>query len=304
MTKEKMINDLKRVQEIAGLSKFRRLMYNPVRYGYAIAYRELIYPKKKKGRIVDANLFYGKKIKIALPASTDIYLTGGKSHSSEIRLARFLILNLHKGNHFLDIGAHYGYFTLIAAEIVGDNGMIYAYEPSSKSFDILSQNTSDLQNVFIHKKAVSDTTDTISFYEFSNLQSEYNALDVAQFENEEWYRHAPPSKNDVEATTIDTLVQQTTFTPHIIKIDVEGAEDKVIQGGADFFKAGSPRIIMEYLEPRRNNKSHKKALTLLEAIGYTPHIINDDGSLQETDLIDEYLKIQELESDNIIFLKK
>lgn len=304
MTKEELANDLKKVQKIASLSKIKRLLHNPFKYGYAIAYRELIYPKKKKEKIVETTLFYGDKMKVALPASTDIYLTGGKSHSSEIRLALFLILNLKQGNHFLDIGAHYGYFTLVASKLVGDNGSIYSFEPSDKSFNILSQNASRLKTTSIFKKAISDTTEKIIFYEFANLQSEYNSSDIKQFENEEWYQNTPPLKIEVEATTIDKLTQQTKFTPNIIKIDVEGAEYNVIKGGMNYLTSNSPKIVMEYLEPKRNNESHKKALNLLREIGYTSYIINGEGALHEIDNIDQYLETANLESDNIVFVKK
>lgn len=297
-----MINDIKKVEKIAAFSKIQRLFYNPIKYVYAIIFREVIYSKNKKEKTLYTPLFYGKKMKIALPASTDIYLTGGKSHSSEIRLAKFLILNLEKGNHFLDIGAHYGYFTIIGSELVGDNGIVFSFEPS-QSYSILSENASLLKNTTIFKKALSNSINNIVFYEFQNMQSEYNSSEVSQFENEEWFQNAPPTKIEVEATTIDTLVQQSKFNPNIIKIDVEGAEDKVIQGGIDYFKSHSPKIVMEYLEPKRNNQNHKKAEEMLLKIGYKSYIITQEGTLQKIADIEKYLFSKSLESDNIVFLK-
>lgn len=301
--RDKMIDGLNKVKKIATLSKLERLLHNPYKYCFAIAYRLLVYPRNKKEQLIETNLFYGKKMVLTLPASTDIYLTGGKSHSSEIRLALFLILNLKEGNGFVDIGAHYGYFTLIAAELVGSKGNIYSFEPSNKNSKVLMQNANDLPQVTVCKKAVSDTTENIVFYEFDTLQSEYNSLDIAQFEQEEWFKNYPPSKVEVACTTIDTLTQQITFIPHIIKIDVEGAEYNAINGGANFLKSNAPIVIMEYVEAKRNNVSHKKALDLLRAMGYASHIINDDGTLDKIHDIDEHLNIQNLDSDNIVFLK-
>lgn len=106
---ELLIKQLSEVEKIASSSKIRRLLDNPYKYLYAILFRQLAYSRKKREVIKTTTLFYGKKMKVALPASTDIYLTGGKSHDSEIRLARFLIQNLSGEEHFLDIGAHYGY---------------------------------------------------------------------------------------------------------------------------------------------------------------------------------------------------
>lgn len=301
--RSQMINDLKTVERIAGLSKFRRMLNDPFKYLYAILYRTLVYPRTKSEKIVESELFFGERMKIALPAATDIYLTGGKSHPSEIRLARFLMLNLPDGGHFLDIGAHYGYFSLIAARSVGTGGLVQCLEPSAESYRILSANVDKLDNVTAYRMAVSDTTDKVTFYEFANLHSEYNSSTVKQFETEEWFRNAPPKEIVVEATTIDTIVRSQQFRPDVIKIDVEGAEDKVIRGGSAYFQASSPKIVLEYLEPARDNTPHKAALKMLRGCGYNSHAINDDGTLSRVDDIDAYLKAKGLDSDNIVFLK-
>ncbi|MBK8723012.1 MAG: hypothetical protein IPL95_12315 [Saprospiraceae bacterium] len=147
---ENLIKKLQRVELIANYSKVRRMLNNPLKYIKAIFHKEYIYPKTKMEKVVETYLFFGKKMKVALPASTDIYLTGGKSHSSEIRLALFLIKNLMMNDKFLDIGAHYGYFTLLASEIVGENGQVISFEPTSKSFQLLKLNTepAKILNVF------------------------------------------------------------------------------------------------------------------------------------------------------------
>lgn len=298
-----MISKINRVETIANLSKMGRLLNNPVKYIYAILFREFIYALNKKEKTIDTNLFYGKNMKVALPASTDIYLTGGKSHISEIRLAKFLINNLKAGDNFLDIGAHYGYFTLIGAELVGQTGSVVSFEPSNNNYALLFENTNELTNTNIYKKAMSSTNDNIIFYEFQNLQSEYNTANIAQFENEQWFRDAPPTKIEVEAGTIDLLTQEAKFSPAIIKIDVEGAEDKVIQGGLNYFSNHTPKIVMEYLEPNRENKNHKIAEELLVQLGFKTHIINSEGFLEIITDIDSYLIAKKLESDNIVFVK-
>jgi FkbM family methyltransferase len=304
MKKKFLLDKLKTVEDIANFSKINRLLNNPYRYLMAMYYREIIYPSTKKERLANVKLFYGKTMRIALPASTDIYLTGGKSHSSEIRLARFLIGNLNDAGQFLDIGAHFGYFTLIASEIVGVNGKVKSFEPTTKSYDLLRINTSDLRNTQIFQKAISNSLESITFYEFPNLHSEYNSSDISQFENEEWFNNSKPTKVEVETTTIDVLTEDGKFNPQIIKIDVEGAEYSVISGGLNFFKTNSPQIVMEYLEPKRKNETHKKALELLLSLGYHSFIIKNDGSIEPISNIDDYLEIEKLESENIVFKRE
>jgi len=301
--KTKFLEDLDKIDHLAKASKVSRLLKHPFRYVYAISFKEFIYPRNKREKLADATLFYGKRMKIALPAATDIFLTGGKSHPSEVRLAKFLVMQLNEGSRFLDIGAHFGYFTLLASELVGPSGKVVSFEPAGKSYQLLAENTLALNNVTTFKKAVSNTEDKLTFFEFPNLHSEYNTSDVSQFEGENWFRHSPPVKKEIEATTIDVIVAEMAFNPAIVKIDVEGAEWNVIQGGREFFQQHSPKIVMEYLAPQRKNESHRKAHNLLESMGYQSHIIKSDGKLHLIEDIDSYLVTHQLESDNIVFLK-
>lgn len=304
MVKTQLINQLYKVEQIANYTKIKRLLHNPYKYLYAILFRKLVYPNNNKEKIIHTTVFWGKPMKIALPASTDIYLTGGKSHISEIRLAKFLIQNLNDQDHFLDIGAHYGYFTLLAAELIGTNGKIFSFEPATDTYHILKENTEPHNNITCIQSAVSNTIGTITFYEFPNQQSEYNTIDASQYENEAWFQQAAPKKTVVPTTTIDTITANKNFAPHIIKIDVEGAEKEVMQGATNYFNNHSPKVIMEYLAPDRGNSNHKAAQNILTDMGYQPHIINDEGKAQTVNDIDEYLINNHLESENIVFLKK
>lgn len=300
---QRLFEQLRQVEKIASFTRLGRLLHHPSKYISAIYFLKCVYPKRQQERVTTTELFYGRKMRIALPASTDIYLTGGKSHDSEIRLARFLIRQLNPGDHFLDIGAHYGYFSLLAAELTGNTGRVVSFEPAQKSFTLLQENTAALSNTSVFRKAVSNAPGILHFYEFPNLQSEYNSLDVTQFEQEEWFKKTPPVKVDIPATTIDEITGGNDFNPLIIKIDVEGAEHSVIQGGLQFINKQTPFVVLEYLEPKRHNEGHKQALQLLAENGYGTWIISKEGLLEPVTDIDRYLLDHRLESDNIVFRK-
>src|SRR5690606_3346806 len=85
---------LQKVEKLAKGGKITRLLHNPARYCYAMWLSKLLYPRTRKGSLKRALLFFGGEMQVLLPAATDIYLTGGKTHSSEIRLAKFMIANL------------------------------------------------------------------------------------------------------------------------------------------------------------------------------------------------------------------
>nr|MBS0037520.1 FkbM family methyltransferase [Saprospiraceae bacterium] len=140
MDKAELLQGLKRVEKIAIASRWDRFWKNPKKYADAVLYRKLFYPKWGT-RKVKSETFFGKKINLLLPSGTDIFLTGGKSHPSEIRLARFLIQKLNPGNVFLDVGAHYGYFSLLGSVLVGETGKVFSFEASESTFAMLELNS-------------------------------------------------------------------------------------------------------------------------------------------------------------------
>jgi FkbM family methyltransferase len=264
---QQLLSQLAMVEKIATMSKLGRMFHNPYKYLNAIFFRNILYKISRKEKLVITNLFLGKPMQVALPASTDIYLTGGKSHDSEIRLARFLINSLSEKAVFIDIGAHYGYFTLIASHILS-KGNVYSFEPTTTSFALLKHNAASNSNIEVHNMAVASNSTELTFYEFDNLHSEYNSLAIDQFQDEEWFLQNKPKSNKVSAVSIDAFCKQKSISPSIIKIDVEGFEHEVIRGGYETFATCKPIIVMEYLEPSRGNQPHKDACIMLIENGY------------------------------------
>jgi len=303
MLKEELLSEIQKVEKIAAASKFRRMMIKPSSYIYAILFRELVYRLNRKEKEVVCETFFNAAMNILLPSSTDIYITGGKSHSSEIRLAKFLINHLKQHDVFIDVGAHYGYFSLLASKLVGLRGKVVAFEASPKTFSILEKNKSNTKNIEAHNLAVSDTDAELTFYEFPNLYAEYNSLDISQFENEEWFKQYEPEEINVKPVILDEFFVSKNLNPTIIKIDVEGAEFKVLNGSKLCLLNNSPIIIMEYLSDERGNKAHVQAENLLKSLGYKTYSIDNSGRLESIENAIIYLKYVDLESDNIVFMK-
>jgi len=303
--KESFLLNLSKVEKLSRGSKLHRFLNNPYKYVYAIALKEVVYKLTHKEKIVKCKLFTGMDMHIMLPASTDIFLTGGKSHISEIRLARFLIQNLIPRSIFWDIGAHYGYFSLLASSLVTFQGKVISIEASPTSFSILHLNATQQNNVEAFHNAVSDKAKKISFFELPNIYSEYNSTDLSQYEKESWFDKVEARRIDIDAFSIDELYEQQGMVPDIIKIDVEGGEAAVINGSTKLLHATShkPVLVMEYLTSHRNNQPHKQAAYTLMQLGYQPHIIQNDGSLLPAVNIDTYLSENQLVSDNIVFKK-
>lgn len=304
MNQKKLNQQLDLVAKLASGSKITRFLHHPIHYSFAVLFKSFWYPRFKQSRLATASLFYGAKMQVALPSGADIFLTGGKSHISEIHLARLLIRNLKPGDSFIDIGGHYGYFTLLAAAIVGKAGSVHSFEASPKNFKLLKANAKPYSQIHLHNLAMGDHPDQrLTFYEFPNLYSEYNSFDIEQYKDQDWFAGNPPIPREVEMTTLDTFIEQGSFQPKLIKIDVEGAEALVIKGGVNFLKNQEVMLIMEYLAPDRHNEAHQEAVRLLEALGYKSYKIQQDGDLTPLADIEAHLAKQQLVSDNVVFKK-
>lgn len=303
--KERLFPHLEWVQKFAEASKWQRLLKQPWRYLHAMSFNHFIYPFTKNKIKKTRTLFTGQSMQVLLPASTDIFLAGAKTHPSEIRLARFLIQELQAGDCFWDIGSHFGYFTLLAAELVGGNGHVIAVEPAPQTFQVLKANTQTLKNVEVYHKAISDKLADIVFYEFPVLYSEYNSFVIDQYKNEDWFEKNQPQAIEMQTITLDHLYHKTKdrTIPKIIKIDVEGAELFAVNGSKALLSNEDVYFILEFVVAERDNIAHKKAQQQLIEMGYQAFTINELGLLETVSDIEAYLLKVGLESDNIVFKK-
>lgn len=301
-----MSSNLDKMESLAKASKLHRFVHSPIRYALGILHRMLIYPYTRKGKLVETTTFFGTKMKVMLPSGMDLFLLGGKSHDSEIRLARFILSTLGEGDTFLDVGAHYGYFSLLASSIVGDDGGVVSIEASKSTFSILAQNLKDKKNITPFNIAISAKREALNFYEYPLIYSEYNSLNADQYEDSKWAKNIEPNVIIIEAYRLDEFVKEENIIPDFIKIDVEGVEDQVITGMQAILESDrSPIIAMEYIVHEEEDSPHDRAIRLLLDYGYACHRILPDGSvesIQKTEL-KSYLDNCKLESDNIIFIK-
>lgn len=298
-----LLEKLAEAERLAQGSRWQRLLNAPRKYLFAMGFRELVYARTRQARPATVTTFFGLPMQVLLPAGTDLYLLGAKSHDSEVRLARLLLRHLQPGDTFVDVGGHFGYFTLLASRLVGAAGRVVAFEASANTYAVLAANVRAQANVTAYHQALSDQQETISFFEFPVLYNEFNSVDVDQFRGEKWFAKFPPQKIDVPATRLDDVVQRDHLRPNVIKIDVEGAELKVIRGAADTLHRLRPLVVMEYLAPNRHNSAHREAAALLRELGYASYAPAVDGQLEACTDLDAYLVQHGIESANFVFLK-
>lgn len=127
---------------------------------------------------------------------------------------------LEVGNIVIDVGAHAGMFTVKAAKLVGDKGLVVAIEPEPRNLALLQRNIEShrLNNVKVISKAICDKATTLRLY----LQSHSGAHSLY---------HSPGNCIEVEADSLDNIVSDLGLD-HVdfVKIDAEGAGLEVLRG--------------------------------------------------------------------------
>lgn len=116
----------------------------------------------------------------------------------------------------LDLGAHCGYYTLLAARLVGRKGKVYAFEPEPINYGLLIKNIelNGYDNIVPVQKAVSNITGTVRLF-----------LDD---KNTGGHTVCQPDEKvefiEVESVTLDEFFKDRKHPINVIKMDIEGAE--------------------------------------------------------------------------------
>ncbi|MGB7844229.1 MAG: FkbM family methyltransferase [Candidatus Acidiferrum sp.] len=145
---------------------------------------------------------------------------------------------LSPGKTFIDAGANFGVYTLVASKIVGETGRVLAFEPSLQSFPVLQHNIAlnGLMNTSAYRLALSDRSGKAWLYHGRDpVQNSLGRDPVSSGEGEE-----------VETESLDNVVQKAGVEHvDIIKLDVEGAEEMILRGAMKTLTADRPVVIFE-----------------------------------------------------------
>jgi FkbM family methyltransferase len=145
---------------------------------------------------------------------------------------------LDPGMTFVDVGAHIGYFSIIAAALVGEKGAVHSFEPDPDCFSRLVLNSAIYPWVKTHNSAVADRDGEISFYR-SPKQSEsgWGAIFDADGKRAEL---------TVRVCTLDSWsLHEGIEKLDVLKMDVEGSEDRVLEGAQALIARMRPLMWVE-----------------------------------------------------------
>jgi FkbM family methyltransferase len=206
----------------------------------------------------------------------------------EPEIAAVIDLFVPNDGTLVDAGANFGYFSLYLALRSGFSGLVHAFEPSARGFADLEQLVASLgapRRIHIHKMALGDSS---GYTELLQSSSDGLTTMMPSMANrfERVWRQQPVELRKLDEFGIRRL--------DLLKIDVEGAETRVIAGAAATIRACQPVVIFESW----SFEDDRGAFVLLGEAGYRFFVPGWlDGKGQFTTLIN-----QDPRRDNLILL--
>lgn len=191
---------------------------------------------------------------------------------------RFLIKTLKRDDVFYDIGANYGFYTLLAQEFIDPkSGEVHSFEPLPEIFNLLTKSAkgNKFNNTFLNNFAVSDKNDVVEMY--SHVEKRHSGGSSLIRNKEE-----KATIIKVKTITLDDYTKNHK-APTVIKIDIEGAEYLALKGGLELLKKASPVVIMETLgdDILPDASLRLKAVNLLKELNYRPYSLLPNGEIKE-----------------------
>ena len=172
------------------------------------------------------------------------------------------LAHAREGTCVFDVGANMGYYTLLAARAVGPSGCVFAFEPEPHNFDLLARNVAEngFTNVRLVRAAVSSGPGGARLH-----------VDEANFGAHSFEAGSVPTPSgrsvEVETVPLDDFVEAARpFEAVLVKIDVQGAEALVVEGGRRFFALSPMTVFMEFW-PEAIARSGAEPRRLLDALG-------------------------------------
>lgn len=157
----------------------------------------------------------------------------------EPHVARAISQYVRAGSVAYDVGANAGYLSMLMATRAGPTGSVFSFEPDARNAAALRENVraNGFTTVTVVPSAVSDTSGRLTFATFryslvGQIATPATATDAVMV--------------DVPCTTLDEFIHGEGHpAPAFVKIDVEGAEERVFAGGVRMMREARPVIVAE-----------------------------------------------------------
>ncbi|MDH5716435.1 MAG: FkbM family methyltransferase [Spirochaetia bacterium] len=165
----------------------------------------------------------------------------------EFEIQERIAQELKSGDIFFDIGANAGFFSLIAGKIAGKSGRVYSFEPLPMNFSAIQEQfkLNNLNQCKPFNLALGNKNGNSLFILPKTLKGKPNTF-TARLAHINTSNEETNEKIEVQTVTLDSFIKKQKTVPHIIKIDIEGAEVEMLEGAKNLLSSqNAPKLIIE-----------------------------------------------------------
>jgi FkbM family methyltransferase len=184
---------------------------------------------------------------------------------------------MHQSKTFIDLGANIGYFSLVAAQAMEMDGMIYSFEPDPDTYALLVRNiaANDFHNrIEAIPTAIADQKGTFTFHQYLS-DAGSSSLILREL----------PIKDSIEVgvTTLDLWAEERGW-PDIdfVKMDIEGAEISALRGMHEVSKRNDGlKLIIEFNAEALESasKNNEELFSILRSLGFAKFSVIKEHSM-------------------------
>lgn len=197
----------------------------------------------------------------------------------------FLTKTLRPGMVFVDVGANIGYYTTLAAKIVGPSGRVIAIEPDLHNYGLLRRNIrrNRFRNCSLHNIALGASAGVVQIYASTVNYGDHRVYDGGD----------ERLAKKVQIDTADSIFEREAIDHvDVLKMDVQGFEQKVLEGMQLTFNKSKNMIILSEFWPdglRLAGGSPEDYLAIMRNADFRVSILSPDGedcSITYSDIMD------------------
>lgn len=184
---------------------------------------------------------------------------------------KFVARQLSPGMTFIDIGANSGYYSLLAAQIVSQQGRVFAFEPNPSNVEILRTNiaANGLENVVAEELAISSRTGEVNLYLSSINEGDHR---IYEGRDDDFYNAGRERLAiRVQTTTLDRYLEGFASSVDFVKLDIQGAEHEALKGMKRTLSGNADIVLMTEYWPYGLRKCGSEPIILLyemEELGF------------------------------------
>jgi len=188
----------------------------------------------------------------------------------EPEVSDFMARALRPGDFAIDGGANIGFFSVLMSKLVGPKGHIAAFEPGKNNVFKLQENIilNECDNVDIITRPLWDKEETVELHMCHDGSK--NSL-AAHVETR--------GTDSLMAGVLNNYVTDNE-TPRLLKLDIEGAEEKALRGATKFL-GECPYVVLELNADAlpKFGSSHDQVIGFMREHGYEPFLLHHTGVL-------------------------